>query len=162
MKHKPSIHVCIVRIIAGLIAIGYGIHHVLYMREFHDYLRVSEIPFHNVITVLFPVFEFGVGFILLIGWKTRVFGIIATIVSAIYTLSSYVLTKMDPNKLPAVCPEKPPHLPLYANLIILIIFLYIAIRGAGAFSLDAHAKKKHAKEKAEEWSPKEDERDKFL
>ena len=63
------------------------------------------------------------------------------IVTAIFTISFDIIKHLDPSKFPKAVTYKPTYiLSVYLNISTLLTFLYIAIRGAGAWCLDGYIK----------------------
>ena len=132
-QHK---HLALLRILAGLPLLLFGVLHLLNPEPFRSILVASSIPFVELNLVLAPLAEVLAGALLFSGYLSRIGGLlgIGTMVTAIY--STLVLASLDLTELPtglAAVPEVPP---LVLPAVVLLASAYVTWRGAGAWSLD--------------------------
>ncbi len=95
---------------------------------FAGQLMAAAIPFHDLNMWLVPAVEIGVGALLLVGWLTRLFTLVALSLMAVATYVHLVVHD------PALFPLQPTQ-PIIPAIVILL-GLYLLWRGSGAWSLD--------------------------
>jgi len=126
------------RLIAGLVLLVFGIIHFLKPEPLQNILIASGIPMVELNLYLVPFAETLSGILMLLGWYTRIGGLIGagTMLGAVY--STIVLAKMTVANLPDGLTEIPfvPALPIPIG--VLICTLVIIILGGGAWSLDLY------------------------
>jgi len=138
---RPKRHLFIIRIIAGVVFLFFGILHLLHPENFKNILIATEIPMIHFNLLFVPIVEAVVGILFLLGLFTRLAGIIGVITMGIATWSTLALMKLSPQTLPDGIKEFPFSPPIFIPIIIGIFSLYLLIMGAGAWGIDSRSKK---------------------
>lgn len=140
-------HLFFLRLIVGLIFLGFGILHFIQPENFRNILRVSNIPLVEFNLFFVPLAEVVIGALLLLGLFTRLAGVMGCITMAIAFFATWTILHLDPSQLPDDLTQKPFSPPLFVPVIVFLICLYLLIMGGGAWSLDRLNKKKQSEGK---------------
>jgi len=140
-------HLFIIRLIAGLVFLFFGLLHFIRPENFKNILQASNLPLVEFNLVFVPLVETLIGLLLLLGVFTRLVSIIGCITMAIAFYATYTIIQMDPNLLPDGLTEKPFSPPLFIPVIVFILCLYLLILGGGAWSIDRRNRRKSAESK---------------
>ena len=135
-KTQNQKHLSILRAIAAIPLLLFGVLHLIDPAPFRDILLASGIPFVELNLILAPLAEIAAGALLLSGFFSRLGGLLgaATMATAIY--STLVLAGLSGSQLPAGIASVPEVPPLVLPVVVLVASIYVAWRGAGAWSLD--------------------------
>ncbi|CCB89781.1 DoxX family protein [Simkania negevensis] len=134
-------HLFIIRLIAGLVFLFFGILHFVSPENFKHILQASNLPLADFNLIFVPIVEVVVGALLILGLYTRLIAIIGCITMAIAFYATITILHLDPSQLPDGMTEKPFSPPLIVPIIIFLMCLYVLIFGAGAWSIDKRKKK---------------------
>jgi putative oxidoreductase len=138
---RPKRHLFIIRLIAGIVFLVFGILHLIHPENFKNILIATDIPLVHFNLLFVPIVEVVVGILFLLGLFTRLAGIIGAISMAVATWSTLVLMKLTPQTLPDGIKEVPFSPPIFIPIIIGIFSLYLLLMGAGAWGIDRRSKK---------------------
>ncbi|MCB1110708.1 MAG: DoxX family protein [Chlamydiia bacterium] len=134
-KKKPLRHLFFIRLIAGLIFLIFGVLHLIKPENFKNILIATDTPMVQFNLYFVPIVEIVVGAFYLLGFLTRLSGIVGAIVMAIATWSTLKLMHLTPDNLPHGLKEVPFSPPIFIPIILLLFSIYLIIMGAGAWSV---------------------------
>ena len=135
-------HLFFIRFICSIVFLFFGILHFIHPENFRNILIASEVPLVEINVLVVPIVEVIVGAFLLIGLWSRLAALIGLITSAVAIYSTVILMQLDPKHLPSGLREIPFYPPIFVPIILFLLFLYVLIRGVGAWGIDTHYKKK--------------------
>lgn len=121
----------VLRILAGLIFFIAGILKVVVPslgEAFSGQLSAANIPLQEVVLFAFPVIEMVLGILLLVGFHAQ---IAASVAAASMVVATYVHIVIDDASQFPLQPVEP-----IGPIVLLVMLAYIAIQGAGAWSID--------------------------
>ena len=129
----------ILRALAGLPLLLFGVLHLIDPEPFRQILLASAIPFVELNLIVAPLAEVLAGALLLSGYLSRIGGVLgsATMAAAIY--STLVIAKLTTTHLPADLASVPEVPPVVLPALVLLASLFVVWRGAGAWSLDSRS-----------------------
>ena len=130
-KTTPDKMISIVRLMLGIVFIMTGIMKLTladYSTAWAIQLTEANIPFFKFNYWFVPVFEVLLGLILLIGYYSRIAAL--TVLPVMFVATYVHLTVDNPAAFPSQ-PQEP-----YAPIVIIILSIFILIKGAGEWSMD--------------------------
>lgn len=134
-------HLLIIRLITGITLFFFGFFHLLDNTNFTALLRITNLPLVEFNAIFIPLSDFLVGIFLILGLFTRFAAAISFITTVLISWVCITVMQMDPSNLPDGLTQKPFYPPIFLSIIICIFTLYLAIFGAGAYSIDNRVKK---------------------
>ena len=136
-RTHPSIVMLVLRLLAGLPLLVFGLRHFANLGHFRNIMVASGFPMVELNLVMAPAAECIAGLLLLSGLLARVGGLlgIGTMLPAIY--ATVTLAGLDVASLPAGLTEVPFTPPLPLPIVVLLCSAIVVWRGGGSYSLDA-------------------------
>jgi putative oxidoreductase len=130
-------HVAILRIIAGLPLLAFGVMHITGALPMEPLVEAAGLPMPGVAAMVTPPVMILAGVLLIAGLYARVGAVLAigTMLGAVVT---HIKIPSDGWPIPAeTAPNPNPYVPMLVMAIAIILFSgYVVLKGAGAWSVD--------------------------
>ena len=138
-KTSDSKLLLVLRVLAGLVLLFFGVLHFVKMDAFADIMLASGLPLVGFNTLAAPVVEVLGGLLLIPGWYSRVGGLLAVFAMGPAIYATLHIHSLSPDKLPEGLEAIPTVPPLPLPIVTLVIGLVVVFAGGGAKSKDLAA-----------------------
>jgi uncharacterized membrane protein YphA (DoxX/SURF4 family) len=128
--------VIVLRLLAGLPLLGFGLLHFVKPDHFREILIASDIPKVGLNMYAAPLAEALGGLLLVLGLFARIGGILGIATMAVAAYSTVALSGLTVADLPAGLTEVPEVPPMPLPVMVAVASLIVVILGGGAWSLD--------------------------
>ena len=143
LKTSDAKFLFVLRLVAGLPLLFFGILHFIKLAAFAEILIASGLPFVEFNKFAAPALELLAGLLLIPGLLTRLGGVLAVFTMGPAIYGTFAIHALTPDHLPPgleIIPQLPP---LAVPIVILLIGLLLAILGGGGLSLDRKLSTRH-------------------
>ena len=143
LKTSDAKLLLVLRLVAGLPLLFFGILHFIKLTAFAEILIASGLPFVEFNKFAAPTLEVLAGLLLIPGFLSRLGGLLAVLTMGPAIYGTFAIHALTPDHLPPGLEQIPQVPPLAVPIVILLIGLLLAILGGGGLSLDRKLSTRH-------------------
>jgi uncharacterized membrane protein YphA (DoxX/SURF4 family) len=133
----------VLRLVAGLPLLFFGILHFIKLTAFAEILIASGLPFVEFNKFAAPTLEVLAGLFLIPGFLSRLGGLLAVLTMGPAIYGTFAIHALTSDHLPSGLETIPQVPPLAVPIVILLIGVLLAFYGGGGLSLDRKLSTRH-------------------
>lgn len=143
LKTSDAKLLLVLRLVAGLPLLFFGILHFIKLTAFAEILIASGLPFVEFNKFAAPALEVLAGLFLIPGFLSRLGGVLAVLTMGPAIYGTFAIHALTPDHLPPGLEKIPQVPPLAVPIVILLIGVLLAFYGGGGLSLDRKLSTRH-------------------